>query len=354
MADVARRAGVSIATVSRALRDVPGVSQPTRDRIRQIAQELSYVVSPEASALSRGQTGRVAIVMPRLDAWFYSAMLASMAPVLRGAELDMLVYQVDGEEQRTRFLRELPARRKADAVILTALPMAQVEVERLDVMGVHVVVAGGEVRDYPHVQVDDLEAGRMAVQHLVDLGHHRIAMIRTSDTDGTTWSSDLLRVRAWRETLTAAGLSAPHELLVTETYAVDAGARAMDRLLALPDRPTAVFTYSDELAFAATGRARAAGLRVPEDLSVIGIDGHPLGELLGVTTVDQDVAGQGRLAAELAVRLVGGAERVSDVDVPCRLLERGSTAPAPSRRSEVLALHADAAPDGDALDPDHR
>ena len=98
MADVARAAGVSIATVSRALRDVPGVSRPTRDRIRRIAHDLSYVISPEASALSRGQTGRVAIVMPHLDAWFYSAMIASMAPVLRAAELDMLVYQVEGED----------------------------------------------------------------------------------------------------------------------------------------------------------------------------------------------------------------------------------------------------------------
>src|SRR4051812_40616684 len=227
MADVARAARVSIATVSRALRDVPGVSQPTRDRIRRGAEELSYVVSPEASALSRGQTGRVAIVVPRLDSWFYSVMLASMAPLLRAAELDMLVFQVDGEEQRSRFLRELPARRKADAVILTALPMAQAEVERLDLMGVHVVVAGGAVRDYPHVQVDDREVGRIAVQHLVDLGHRRIAMIRTSDTDGTTWSSDLLRVEAWRSTLAAAGHPAPDELLVTEGYAVDAGARAV-------------------------------------------------------------------------------------------------------------------------------
>ncbi|MET0526706.1 MAG: LacI family DNA-binding transcriptional regulator [Nocardioides sp.] len=327
MADVARRAGVSIATVSRALRDVPGVSQPTRDRIRQIAQELSYVVSPEASALSRGSTGRVAIVMPRLDAWFYSAMLASMAPVLRGAELDMLVYQVDGEEQRTRFLRELPARRKADAVILTALPMAQAEVERLDLMGVHVVVAGGEVRDYPHVQVDDLEAGRTAVRHLVDLGHRRIAMIRTSDTDGTTWSSDLQRLRAWRETLASAGLDAADELLVTEAYGVDAGARAMALLLALPEPPTAVFAYSDELAFAAIAHARAQGLAVPGDLSVVGTDGHPLGELLGLTTVDQDVAGQGRMAAELAVRLLRGAEEVADVDVAVRLVDRGSTGP---------------------------
>jgi len=330
MADVATEAGVSIATVSRALRDVPGVSQATRDRIRKIAQELSYVISPEASGLSRGQTGRVAVVMPRLDAWFYSAMIASMAPVLRAAGLDMLVYQVDGEEQRTRFLRELPARRKADAVILTALPMAQAEVERLDLMGVHVVVAGGGVRDYPHVQVDDLAAGRTAVQHLVDLGHRRIAMIRTSDTDGTTWSSDLLRTQAWRETLADAGLEAADELLVTETYGVDAGARAMTRLLALPEPPTAVFAYSDELAFAAVLHARAHGLRVPEDVSVMGIDGHPLSELFGLTTVDQDVAAQGRAAAGIVVRLVSGEHDVSDLDLETRLVVRGSTGAPPS------------------------
>src|SRR4051794_8775908 len=251
MADVAREAGVSIATVSRALRGVPGVSAPTRERIEQIAQDLSYVISPEARALSRGQTGRVAIVVPQLDAWFYSAMLASMAPVLREAELDMLVYEVEGEEQRTRFRRGLPARRKADAVVLTALPMTQAEVERLDLIGMHVVVVGGRVRQFPHVQVDDFEAGRIAVQHLLDLGHRRIAMIRTDDTDGTSWSADLLRVEGWRNALVAAGLEAPDELLVTETVGVDAGARAMGRLLELSEPPTAVFAYSDELAFAA-------------------------------------------------------------------------------------------------------
>jgi LacI family transcriptional regulator, repressor for deo operon, udp, cdd, tsx, nupC, and nupG len=326
MADVARRAGVSIATVSRALRDVPGVSQPTRDRIREIAAELSYVISPEASALSRGHTGRVAVVMPQLDAWFYSAMLASMAPVFRAAELDMLVYQVEGEEQRERFLRELPARRKADAVVITALPMAQAEVERLDLMGVHVVVAGGTLRDYPHVVVDDHEVGRLAVRHLTGLGHRRIAMIRTSDTDGTTWAADVLRTRAWREELEAAGLSA--DLLVTVPYGVDAGARAMKDLLALDEPPTAVFCYSDEIAYAAMAGARTAGLRVPEDLSVIGVDGHPLGPLAHITTVDQDVPGQGRIAADMAVRLISG-EEVEPLSVVPRLVERGSTAPPP-------------------------
>ena len=133
-------------------------------------------------------------------------MLASMAPVLRDAELDMLVYQVDGEEQRTRFLRELPARRKADAVILTALPMAQAEVERLDLIGVHVVVAGGRCATTRTSRSTTSRSAGSPSSTSLDLGHRRIAMIRTSDTDGTTWSSDVLRVRAWRETLAAAGL----------------------------------------------------------------------------------------------------------------------------------------------------
>ena len=123
MADVARRAGVSIATVSRALRDVPGVSDATRVRIREIADELSYVVSPEASGLARRETGRVAVVVPRIDIWFYATMLASIERVLRAADLDVLVYQVDGEEQRGRFFEQLPARRKVDAAVLIALPL---------------------------------------------------------------------------------------------------------------------------------------------------------------------------------------------------------------------------------------
>jgi len=98
--------------------------------------------------------------------------------------------------------------------------------------------------------------------------------------------------------------------------------------LALPDPPTAVFAYSDELAFAAMAHARSTGLRVPEDLSVVGVDGHPLGQQVGVTTVDQDVAGQGRLAATMVLRLLSG-ERVADVDVPVRLVQRRSTGPAP-------------------------
>lgn len=322
MLDVARRAGVSIATVSRALRGETGVSSFTRERIRQAADELSYVISPEASGLSSGHTDRVAVVVPQLDTWFHGSLLASMAPVLHAAGLEMLVYQVNGPEQRARFLRDLPARRKADALIMTALPLDQTDLDRLDLMGTHVVVTGGRMRDYPHVGADDLLAGRLAVQHLVDLGHRRIGMVRPSDADVTP--AEVLRVRAWRETLAAAGLDAPDELLVTDGTGVASAPPAVAHLLALRHPPTAVFACSDELAIAAMAHLHAMGRRVPDDVSVTAVDGHPLGELLGLTTVDQDVVAQGTRAAELAVRLIRG-ERVADVEVAVRLIERQST-----------------------------
>ena len=330
MADVAREAGVSLATVSRALRDVPGVSPDTRDRIREIASRLSYVVSPEASRRARRETGRVAVVVPRTDVWFYGSMLSSMERAMREVDLDVLVYQVDGEEQRIRFLRDLPARRKVDAVILTALPMRQSEVDRLDLLGAHVVVAGGRVRDYPYVEVDDLEVGRLAVQHLLDLGHTSIAMIRTSDAEGAAWSSDLLRVRAWRETLTAAGHPPADEDLVTVTYGPRAGAEAIRALLARDPRPTAVFAYSDEIAASAYQGALEAGLRVPEDLSIIGVDGHPVAEMLGLTSVEQDVAAQGEAVSDMVLGLLQGRDDTVPVTVPSRLVVRRSTA-APRR-----------------------
>ena len=302
MADVAARAGVSIATVSRALRDVPGVSGPTRERIRSLADELSYVVSPEASRLARRDTGRVAIVVPRIDLWFYSAMLAGVEQVLHAADLDVLVYQVDGEAQRSRFFRDLPARRKVDAVVLIALPVLAEEEERLELLGVEVIVAGGQLRDYPHVRVDDHLVALTACRHLIDLGHTRIAMIRTADTEGTRSSADVERTRGYRDAMTSAGIPIRDDYVVTRPFGVSAGADGIDQLLALSDPPTAVFGYSDEIAVSALQRLQARGVEVPGELSVIGVDGHPLAQLFDLTTVVQRVDDQARLAGEMVLR----------------------------------------------------
>lgn len=327
MADVAARAGVSIATVSRALRDVKGVSPATRERVREIAAELSYVVSPEASALARKAKGRIAVVVPRIDIWFYSAMLAGIEECLRAEGVDTLVYQVHGEAQRSRFFEELPARRKVDAVVLVALPMTHAEVGRLDTMGVHVVVAGGRVRDLPRVDVDELGVTRTAIEHLLGLGHRRIAMLRTDDTEGTSWSSDVARRRGFQETMAARGLPVPDDYIVTEPYGPTAGVHGMERILQLDPRPTAVFAFSDEIAIGALQTLGRRGIAVPGGMSVIGVDGHPLAEAFRLTTVSQRVEAQGRRAGQMAIGLVRGVEQRVRQVVQAELVVRGSTGP---------------------------
>jgi LacI family repressor for deo operon, udp, cdd, tsx, nupC, and nupG len=331
MADVAARAGVSIASVSRALRGAPGVGEATRSRILDLAAELSYVVSPEASRLAGGSTNRVALVVPRMELWFYAHTVAVLERELRAADLDVLLYVLDGPEERSRFFRDLPTRRKVDAVVVVALPLLGNEAARLADLGVHVVVAGGKLLDHPRVCVDDLAIARLAVTHLTDLGHRRIAMIRVGDPDQDAhWSADEDRVRGYRDGLAAAGLEAVDDLVVTVPFDTSAGAVGMAELLTRRSRPTAVLAFSDEIAIGALCLLQREGLRVPEDMSVLGIDDHPLAALFDLTTVRQHVTVQAQKAAETAIRLLSGEPPLDEsVVIPHELVVRGTTAPPP-------------------------
>ncbi|MDH2416234.1 LacI family DNA-binding transcriptional regulator [Nocardioides sp. CER19] len=328
MADVAREAGVSVATVSRALRGLPGVSEPTRERIQALARSMSYVVSPEASHLSRGSTGRVAIVVPTLDSWFFATMLAGAQAELQEAGADVLVYQVDGAAARDTFFDHLPARRKADAMIAMTLPLTEAQSARLADLGMGVVLTGARIHDYPRVLIDDVEVALQAVRHLVALGHSRIAMVRSTDPATETSFADADRTTGYHRALAEAGLEPRPDYLLTVPHTLAGGVEAAERLLSLHEPPTAVFAYSDELALAIVQTLRRAHLRVPEDVSVVGVDGHPLAELLDMTTVEQPVEQQGRLAGRLALRLLSdGDPPTQELRLPTRLRVRGTTGP---------------------------
>lgn len=330
MADVATAAGVSTSTVSRALRGLPGVGREQRLRIVEIANRLSYVVSPEASRLSRGDTGRVAVLVPAINHWYFSTVLAGAETVMREAGLDVLVYQIGAGHERQRFFAELPNRRKADAVIMIALPVPEDELSRLDLLGVPVVVAGGQLRDYPHVRIDDVAVGRRAALHLIELGHRDIAMIRTFDQEGVLWPADLARAQGYRATLVAHGIRQDGKLTVTTRFGFQGGMHAVRKLLALARPPTAVLAHSDEVAFGVMRVLQDHGIDVPGEVSVIGVDDHPLADLHGLTTIRQPVEQIGRLAARMVVDQLGGMSLAkSALCLPTELVIRQSTGPAP-------------------------
>jgi LacI family repressor for deo operon, udp, cdd, tsx, nupC, and nupG len=327
MADVARRAGVSMATASRALSNHPHVAAGTRARVLAAAEQLSYVISPEASRLAGGVTGRVAVVMPHISRWFFATLLDGLEQVLREAGLDVLLYHVGDAADRRDFFQRLPARRKVDAVAVLGMPVRDDERDRLELMGVHIVAAGGQVENYPYVSIDDAAAGRQAVDHLIFLGHRRIGMIALFDPAEPGWPASPGRTLAYRAALADAGLPADPELVVTVAWGGLNGADAMARLLSLRDPPTAVYAHSDEVALGAVCTLRRAGLRIPEDMSVVGIDDHPMAELADLTTVAQPVLEQGVLAGRMLLELLAGGSGTDGATVPTRLVVRGSTAP---------------------------
>lgn len=324
MSDIAQAAGVSMATASRALNNTAEVSPATRERVLRVAADLEYVVSPEASGLARRRTGRVGVILTHLSRWFYGEILEGVEQVLRAAGLDLMIYMVGDAAERRRFFSDLPARRKVDAVIVVGMPVSPEERERLALMDVAVVAAGGQVADYPFVSIDDELAGRQAMDHLLFLGHRRIAMIDAIDPNEDEWPIEL-RSRAYVRGLERVGMGLEDELFARVPWGPEGGATGMEQLLSLSVPPTAVFAHSDEMAFGALATLRRAGLRVPHDISVIGIDGHPVGEQLVLTTVIQDARLQGRLAARAVTTLLAGRDPSAAEFVPTRLVPRGST-----------------------------
>jgi DNA-binding LacI/PurR family transcriptional regulator len=330
--DVARLAGVSTATVSRALRGLPTVSEATRVRVLDAAAQLGYTASPSASRLAGGRTGSIAVVVPRLTRWFFATVVESAEEAIYQAGYDLLLYNLRGREQaRQRLLHTAALHKRVDAVMLVATPLQGDDfaaVTAFDMPGV-TVSSGTPVPGWPAVRIDDVAAARTATAHLVALGHRRIAHISGDNADELAFSTHIDRRRGYREVLREAGIDPDPTLDVEAPFTVAGGARATAQLLERGERPTAIFAACDEMAMGALATLREAGLRVPEDISVVGVDDHDLAGAVGLSTVAQSAAEQGRLAAETLLRRLcdAGPDDQDPAPLPTRLVVRSSTAP---------------------------
>ncbi|MBO1751521.1 LacI family DNA-binding transcriptional regulator [Actinotalea sp. BY-33] len=326
--DVARAAGVSTATVSRALRGLPNVNHDTRERVRRVAAQLGYVASPSAASLASGRTRTIGLISPMVNRWYFSNVIEGAERALRSQGFDVLLYtfELRGAEGRVRVDADV-LRRRVDGVLVVGLPLEEDEVEALLALGHPLVCIGWGGFGQVTVRLDDHTTAVEATQHLIDLGHRTIGHITGSPDDVAPWSPPIWREAGWRAALEGAGLEVSEDLMVHGGFDVQGGRASMRRLVEARPDVTAVFVASDEMAMGAVLALRDLGLRVPDDVSVVGIDGHDLGELVGLTTMVQPAPEQGAMAAQLVLDMIAGVVPPRELVVPTELLVRSSTAP---------------------------
>lgn len=343
--EVARRAEVSTATVSRALSGRGQVSAVTRARVEAAAKDLGYVVSAAASSLATGRTRNIGVLLPYLDRWFFNTVLSGAATALARDGYDVTLYALPPDPSaRTAVFETALRRRRVDGIIVVSIELGEQEAEELNGLGIPVIAIGGRIPHLESLHVDDVTIARLATRHLLDLGHRRIAQIGGKPEFDLDFHLPDHRRQGWADALAEAGVTAEDALYEPEDFTIEGGHRAAIRLLERPvgERPTAVFAVSDEMAIGALLAARDLGLDVPGDVSVIGIDGHDLGAFFRLTTIDQFPHEQGeRAAAAILSRLEpaaeaaasGGSAAGSGVpdsgDLPFRLVERSTTGPVP-------------------------
>ncbi|WP_235504498.1 LacI family DNA-binding transcriptional regulator [Nostocoides sp. Soil756] len=330
---MARVAGVSVATVSRALRGLDRVSPQTRRRVLEVAEELHYVASPTATSLASGRTRVVAVVAPFLTRWFFATLVSAIEKELRAHGHHVILFDLEDDTYDQRLpLTQNMLWKRVDGVISLNVPMTEDEVALVDRLGLPLVAVGSAVPGRPCVRIDDRATMRTAVEHLIDLGHQRIGYIGDVPRNVAHVETPQTRLTAFRETMAHAGLPVVEEWVLGSDWTAEAAAADSARLLSSADRPTAIVAASDEMAIGVRESARRLDLDVPRDLSIIGIDDFVLSEVLGMTTVRQDVAEQGREASRLLMRALSDPAETAgptDLVMPTVLVVRDSTGPAP-------------------------
>ena len=333
MADVAERAGVSVATVSRALRGSPLVSAETADRVVKAANELSFAISRAASSLATGKLDRVAVLVSgSLGSWFNGCLLDTVYQTLHDRGQELLIYRTLSTSQRDEFFATLPARRNADALIVASLELAADQRQRLQKLGMPLVFVNHRLSGAASVAIDDAAGAMIATQHLINLGHRRIAFVGIRHEPGVLVSS-AARLAGYRQAMKAAKVAVRDQLLISTPRPVD-GQDVVSQLLAQSRPATALLAESDDLAMRVLAALWRMGLRTPQDLSVVGFDDHAMATVFGLTTVAQPVDQLGRQAAELALALAAGdSPTPKAITVPTSLVLRDTTGRPPGLRT---------------------
>jgi LacI family transcriptional regulator, repressor for deo operon, udp, cdd, tsx, nupC, and nupG len=326
--EIAKKAGVSPATVSRALRGLHHVNERTRTKIVAAAMELNYPLRPDLIPRELAErTNRIGVIAPYISRWYFAQAINGIEDSLRENGMDLLLYNFSQVEARQRIFQHKQLRGKVDALIVISLPPTDEEFASLLTLGIPITTIGFTHEGCSSVAIDDVIGGRIATEHLTSLGHRKIATL--SGQRETAFSFDVSdnRNKGYTEALNAVGVEWNPDLEIRGDFNIYTAEIATDSFLRRKKLPTAIFCHSDEMAAGALKAIRAKGMRVPEDISVIGFDDHLIAEYIGLTTVSQPPQFEGQMAASVAMaELANPSLEHKKIVIPISLVVRDTTA----------------------------
>jgi LacI family transcriptional regulator len=327
--DIADLAGVSIATVSRVLNDRPDVAAGTRETVLQVVREHGFSTNRGARGLSSGRTGMIGLTLPLVADAYFGPMLSGAAEALYESDLRLVVAPTLHKHDREVSVIERLMRGTTDGAILMLPEESGDELLALQRQGFPFVVV--DPREQPPEGIACVSAmhsagAKQATEHLLSLGHRRIGAI----AGARGWYATDERLAGFHAALATAGIRLDPELVVYSDWRIPRGTEAARELLSLPDPPTAIFGFNDNVAIGALHAARELGLSVPADLSVVGFDDTEQAVIVTprLTSVSQPLAELGRMGVSLLIRILEG-QRLDAlrIELATRLVVRESTAP---------------------------
>jgi DNA-binding LacI/PurR family transcriptional regulator len=328
ISDVARKAGVGVGTVSRVLNNSPQVSEATRQKVLAAMADLDYVPNPLARRLSLGKTFTIGAIAPFFTRPSFVERLRGVEMALADTEYDLLVYNVETPEKRDRALQEIPKSRRVDGVLIVAFPPSDQDVARLAAAKLPTVLINDAPASLSRVMIDDVKGEYIAAQHLLGLGHRRIAYISDPLQSPFHFSSSRLRYQGYRRALEEYEIPFRPDYHQAGEHGREQARQMTHRLLDLGDPPTGILAASDTQAMGVLEAARERELDVPGDLSVVGFDDIEIASYLGLTTVRQPLFESGVRGVELLLGTISAAPvDPQQILLPIELIVRNTTAP---------------------------
>jgi len=326
--EIAKRAKVSPATVSRALRGLHHVNERTRKAVIEAAQHYDYPIRPDLLPRHNGgRTNTIGVMAPFISRWYFSQAIAGVEQSLREAGMDLLLYNFAQVDARQRVFQQKKLVGKVDGLIVISLHPTEKEFASILGLGIPVALLGVSDSRCSSVSIDDVAGAELATEHLVAMGHREIAIIVGQNEQFFNFGVSTQRRDGFLNVLKRNDFTFNPYFEIIADFDSNTAELAMSEFLRRKKLPTAIFCESDEMAFGVMRALKKKGLRVPEDMSVIGYDNHEFSNVVGLTTVAQPVQFLGQLvASQIMANIEKPNAKVSQISVPTVLEIRSSVA----------------------------